>query len=294
MSVQKPTSRLGRDDTLAGRAVAVQRHVLSRDTPPHGHDFAEVVIIAGGAGQHRTLHGVAPLARGDALVLPAGGWHAYERCRSLVVWNCCFGFDLLHRELGWAETDPLLCRAVGLLAVVAGRDARATARGRLGPAALRRAVGLLETMAGERSKPRLVAGLLLVLAEVAATLPPTPVPSDPPHPAVVRATRLLRADVRRDWTAEALARAVGLDADYLARLFRRHVGLPPMRLLARLRAERAASLLVTTALPINDVGRLVGWDDPTRFARAFRRHHGCPASDFRFRHRGRIGYTSPA
>ena len=286
MNVQKPTSRLGRDDTLAGRAVAVRRHVLSRNTPPHGHDFAEVVVVAGGAGQHRTLHGVAPLARGDALVLPAGGWHAYERCRSLIVWNCCFGFDLLHRELGWAETDPLLCRAVGLLASVAGRDARAAVRGRLGSAALRRTAEVLAGMAVGPCKPRLVAGLLLVLAEVADVLPPTPVPGDPPHPAVVRATRLLRADVRRHWTADDLAAAVGLDADYLARLFKRHVGLPPMRLLARLRAERAASLLVTTALPINDIGRAVGWDDPNRFARAFRRHHGCPATDFRFRHRG--------
>jgi AraC family L-rhamnose operon transcriptional activator RhaR len=82
-----------------------------------------------------------------------------------------------------------------------------------------------------------------------------------------------------------LAEAVNLDPAYLSRLFRRHTGLSPLGFLARLRAERAATLLAHSDLPAARVGAAVGWDDPTYFARRFRSLVGSTPTQYRTRTR---------
>src|SRR5439155_1141906 len=45
---------------------------------------------------------------GDVLLLRPGVWHGYENCQRFEVYNCCFGSELLRRELAWTREDPLL------------------------------------------------------------------------------------------------------------------------------------------------------------------------------------------
>jgi AraC family transcriptional regulator, regulatory protein of adaptative response / methylphosphotriester-DNA alkyltransferase methyltransferase len=51
--------------------------------------------------------------------------------------------------------------------------------------------------------------------------------------------------------------------------------------LHRVRMARAAELLRGGSLPVNRVATAVGYRQPAQFAKAFRRHHGRPPSDFR-------------
>ena len=53
--------------------------------------------------------------------------------------------------------------------------------------------------------------------------------------------------------------------------------------LARLRAERAATLLLQTTLSVQEIGERVGWSDLSYFARRFRAHFGCSPSAYRVR-----------
>ena len=108
-------------------------------------------------------------------------------------------------------------------------------------------------------------------------------PAQAVHPAVAATVALLEADLAEPWRLDDLAEAVNLDPAYLSRLFRRHTGLSPLGFLARLRAERAATLLVHTTLPAARVGAAVGWDDPTYFARRFRSLVGSTPSEYRAR-----------
>ncbi|WP_246005247.1 helix-turn-helix transcriptional regulator [[Actinomadura] parvosata] len=68
-------------------------------------------------------------------------------------------------------------------------------------------------------------------------------------------------------------------------MFKRHAGVTPLDFLARLRAERAATLLAHSALPAARVGAAVGWDDPTYFARRFRALVGLTPTEYRRRSR---------
>lgn len=82
-----------------------------------------------------------------------------------------------------------------------------------------------------------------------------------------------------------LARSVGLSPNHLGRLFREHLGQPPMQYLQALRLEQARNLLRHTDLRVNEIAWQVGWRDPLYFSRLFKRETGCSPSTFRRRHR---------
>lgn len=84
-----------------------------------------------------------------------------------------------------------------------------------------------------------------------------------------------------DLSVDLLASWLGVGADQLTRSFRRATGTTPMARLVRLRMERAASLLATTAMPVAAVATATGFADPAYFCRAFRRAHGLPPGRWR-------------
>lgn len=101
------------------------------------------------------------------------------------------------------------------------------------------------------------------------------------HPAVQHAMRLLEASIDEPWTLDRLAALVNLAPGYLVRLFGRTAGISPMAYLDRLRAERAAGLLIETELPVATVGAMVGWHDPSHASRRFRATFGLSPSRYR-------------
>lgn len=84
-------------------------------------------------------------------------------------------------------------------------------------------------------------------------------------------------------TVDALGAAVNLSGSRLAHLFSREVGMPPARYLHELRMQRARALLERTLLPVRQVMASVGINDPSHFARDFRRYHGLSPSEVRNR-----------
>lgn len=75
-----------------------------------------------------------------------------------------------------------------------------------------------------------------------------------------------------------LAAAVQLSPSRFAHLFRDQTGVSPGRYLHRIRMHRARVLLDRTFLSVREVMHLVGFRDPSHFARDFRRFHGIPPS----------------
>lgn len=281
--------RLSRGDVLtSGRVpLGISRYVLNGSHPAHSHDFVEVAVLTGGTGVHVTASGRQPAGAGDAFVLQPGSWHAYGECRELCVYNCCFGTELLRRELGWVLDDPQLGRLFEAWPLSLHR--RGVVPLRLSDDALEAGRASLEALRGpaeERAgsgRAEQLGHLLLVLGALAraAGIDRTPPAPRPVHPAVVRAAGLLDADLARTWSLGALAREVSLDPSYLARLFTAGTGLPPVAYLHRARAERAAYLLLSTGESVSAIGAAVGWDDPNLFARRFRAHLGLSPSAYR-------------
>jgi len=83
-------------------------YLHAEDNPLHTHSFVEIAFAVGGAATHHSQAGRREMRPGDVLLLRPGVWHGYENCRRFEVYNCCFGSELLRRELAWTREDPLL------------------------------------------------------------------------------------------------------------------------------------------------------------------------------------------
>jgi AraC-like DNA-binding protein len=71
-----------------------------------------------------------------------------------------------------------------------------------------------------------------------------------------------------------VARAVSLTPGHLTTVVRRKTGRTVLEWIAERRMAEARRLLVGTDLPVEEVGRRVGYADPSYFVRTFRRVHG--------------------
>jgi YesN/AraC family two-component response regulator len=80
-----------------------------------------------------------------------------------------------------------------------------------------------------------------------------------------------------------IADRVELSLFHFARLFRKEMGVTPNDYLNRYRIEQAKRLLLHSNKPVAQIGTMVGLNDPTYFARMFRRHTGKTPKRFRMR-----------
>jgi len=76
------------------------------------------------------------------------------------------------------------------------------------------------------------------------------------------------------------ARACGVSAPHLSRLFHRFDTELPKDLLLRLKINHAAELILRGRLPVKVAAAQVGFDDPYHFSRCFKRVHGVAPSYF--------------
>lgn len=78
-----------------------------------------------------------------------------------------------------------------------------------------------------------------------------------------------------------VAEYLGVTEKYLCKLFIAQYSMTPERFLNMCRNDKSRRLLRTTTLDIKTISALCGFDDPTYFARWFRRHNGYSATEYR-------------
>jgi transcriptional regulator GlxA family with amidase domain len=119
-----------------------------------------------------------------------------------------------------------------------------------------------------------------IVALEAAALPRSPELALP-DAAVQRALAALELDLRRRWSVQSLAKAVGLSRAVFARRFARALGVTPIAYLAELRLARAAQRLSEGDQSLAEVAREVGYESEFAFSRAFKRCYGVPPAAYR-------------
>lgn len=253
------------------------RHVLhTEDLEVHSHAFMELAIVVDGTATHVSAAGSRVIDRGSVIGLRPGEWHGYQDCQDLRIIDVYIGPELFARELAWLAEDSRL--GAVLRPPRPGHVTLASGEVRVGCEAVTRMDRWCADLAAAdpaatQDRATKIGNLLLILGEVAATLSPAMSAGYLPataHPSVLQAVRLMEEQLSRGWTLASLAREVNLAPAYLVRLFGRHLGLPPISYLNRIRAERAGVLLIETDLPVAAIGARVGWTDPTYVSRRFK------------------------
>jgi AraC-like DNA-binding protein len=257
--------------------------------PRHDHQFMEIQVILRGTGVQQSKAGERPFQRGAIQFLRPGEWHSFEATKTLSGFACCFGSEILHRELAWTMSHPMLNAFLwkGALA----EDSPGVMNWQLSEKSLTRCLIPLQAIesCGDEEKPETrpykIAHLILLLTEIAqgyvSKAQMSSASSTHEHPYVIRAVRFIEENLHQEMNAESLAGHFHLNLSYFGRIFRKNTGLTPLKYLARCRCERAAQMLVGTSKPIGQIAIEVGLPDPNHFARHFRAHFGLSASVYR-------------
>jgi AraC family transcriptional regulator of arabinose operon len=97
-----------------------------------------------------------------------------------------------------------------------------------------------------------------------------------PEP-VVRARRYIERHFARAVQLHDIARAAGVTANHIVRLFSRHLDHTPIRYLWHVRVQRGADLLRDTGLSVSEIAYRVGFSTPYHFSRRVKQQLGlCP------------------
>jgi YesN/AraC family two-component response regulator len=98
---------------------------------------------------------------------------------------------------------------------------------------------------------------------------------------VKQAVAYLQANYHQSITREDIARAIGVNKDYLSRIFSQELGISPWDFLTRYRVNRAMELLRSSGDSITEIGFKVGFNDSAYFSRVFQKQVGCSPRDYR-------------
>lgn len=95
--------------------------------------------------------------------------------------------------------------------------------------------------------------------------------------------RYLEAHFGEPLTLEEIAEQVHMTRFALCHYYKKEVGISVMEQLKQIRLAKARQLLRQTALPIEEISRMCGYESPSYFGRLFREAVGCAPRDYRAR-----------
>jgi AraC-like DNA-binding protein len=261
--------------------------------PLHDHDFLEFELVDGGRAEHVSIHGRQQVRTGHLSILHPGQWHGYEQVRDFVIYDIYFPLGLFARELSWMQADARLAPMFPLRVPRDDAQRRAAPQGVLTlffePALLARVrsccadLHRLTRNGALRNRAKILAHSLLLFDAIAD------------HPQLLEAQRrvvdpridavcaAMASELAKPWSVRELARTVGISASHLMRLMTRITGRSPISWLLQRRAEHLAVLLLTRSDSVAELGREVGWADPSYCARRFRACLGCSPDEYRHR-----------
>lgn len=85
----------------------------------------------------------------------------------------------------------------------------------------------------------------------------------------------------RDIKIEEYAASRGMSVSWFIRNFKKSTGTTPMQFITSIRITNAQMLLETTNYAVNEIARIVGYDNPLYFSRLFHKQKGCSPSEYR-------------
>ncbi|MFH1496823.1 MAG: AraC family transcriptional regulator [Verrucomicrobiota bacterium] len=225
----------------------------------HVHPYWQIELVVGQTLSIQIGRKTFDLTDGDILLIPPQNWHHLEHPEGKSGRSIKFVVEEMteHFPAGIVERAPA-CALIHQ--------------------ALHAAV-LLGNEPDDHVRIHIEHLLAAVLDIHYARLNPTGAESDLVREARKRIERAVAAG--RPIQVSALAADLRCSTAYLNRVFRVHLGIPAKVLIDQHRFEIARRLLLETNVTITELADSLGFDDPFRFSRFFKRLSGESPSEFR-------------
>ena len=234
----------------------------------HTHDTYEAHYVIGGRGSFEARERPMPVRPGDFFYTRPGTMHRMEVPESSYLLQYVAFLDLD------PETDGALVDDLDRL-LGEGRVRRLGDRYHVVFAELSRQSLSVDASERRAASARMAAFLYEVMVGVGGV--------SRGHPAIERALDFMRSHLEEAYTLDDLLEDLHLDRSYFIRLFKRNIGVPPMKYAMSLKMSVAADLLRTTDEPLAAVGSRVGFDDQYHFAKRFKQWSGVSPGAYRGR-----------
>lgn len=246
-------------------------------TVSHQHEFTECIFIIEGRGLHQCGERVpVSIKRGDVLVIPPGGLHAYVEVEALALINLLFDASRLPSMLLELYSHPaykkLFMRDV---THYWNRDfpfftPAAEDFAELEIFALR--LARLGNMAGKHCYKL---GLFMVLLSLLCDARKVEAQDDIEVPLdIPKLTAFLERNFQREVYLDELTGLAAMSRSTLLRHFRAALGVTPMEYLRELRLRHAAELLLNTTLSPQKIADRSGFPTLAYFFRIFKIKYG--------------------
>lgn len=254
----------------------------------HAHDFPGLAYFQRTGGRLRTGRRTWPIEAGDLFVIAPGdvmgrvhaadlegthGWGVFFTADAL-------GPDVPGAQLAW-RTHPLLFPFVRGGAIGALR-LRVPEKDR--PEWTDRIRAMHEELAQRRDGYREAVLAHLVLLLVAVSRLAADVVGDlreNAEPLLAEVFEVIERRYAEPLSLRDVAQAVNISPGHLTSTVRKRTGRTVQDWITERRMVQARRLLAATQLPINEVGRRVGFPDPGYFARTFGKVHGTSPTHWR-------------
>ena len=278
--------------------LAVVETVQRAPSGPIAHAHAKIIHVMAGRTRIETPDSAQMVVAGDVVTVAAGSPCLVRPDPWVRSWTLYLDETFLRSYMRWAmPDDAAFMQDAPHLSEDAHRSRVHLSAGtlaRLEPIWRRMS---LTTAADSYSA---AATVMMLFAQAVGVVVPELLPTvTPPHDSrrservgrsrkpliraeVSKAVALLEEHLTHPWRLEELASAVALSTSQLNRLFQRHLGTPPIRMLAELRVTEFTRLIEETDLTIGAAAKQVGWNDSRLASKRFQHRYGVSPRSYRY------------
>lgn len=229
---------------------------------PHAHDFYELNFLVSGRTKMRLNHLVLEYDTYDFILIPPGISHilyesAYDRFDNFVIWfrsdSLSFSEHQIIKLHDYEGAVRFLCSEIYRLYRSSGTAFEDIINAYLHAVLLHMRRGLLVDTTRQQS-------------------------DDPVGKAIAYINENF---LRQKVTVAMVAAELRMAPAYFTRLFRRRIGIPPVKFIAEMRIAEAKRMLAAKDMPVQEIARALFYEDPLYFFRQFSTLVGVSPSQYR-------------
>lgn len=250
----------------------------------HSHSFYEFVYIAQGFSSHCYNKVTSVLTPGDMFAIRPNDLHGYASPKQTKLYNCLFYPEAL------GDKFEEILKLPGLEWLFNKERPSVWQRVHFDPAGQKEITVCLEKMrqecrnmetGWEIKTKSLLSGLLVDFARVFEKQHRGGEKGGQQYTKYVYyAISYIEKNFDKNIYIKEIADTIGLNSDYLSRIFKILVGMSPMEYLKNVRLAKAAELLQNPLLSVSRVAEKAGFDDPAYFTRQFKHLLGISPSRY--------------